>query len=326
MTALLDNDPELLCYCEQVSQVRFAHLAAERPDESFAELCERTGVGMACTSCLINAEVAFATARTTMRPHSDALTAPAESRQRMRLPDKAALVERLLALAPSVPAAQSSVCPIVVGNGLGTTLSVSNAYPAPIGPESAPYRLTIEVRDAAGALRNRSRHDIAPGERCDVRVSDWLEAIPGTLVIGTARLILRALEKKYRGTVRPHFSITAAHSSAAVHTANAASHHTSLHLVSRCGDDRNYVHVFNAENRPGFVRVRLGNLAGDTLETKECRLPAFGSAMLPLGNPAAACNTDELPVFTVQVEADTIQRSWFIVTDRDSSRVSVDHI
>src|SRR5690242_1942724 len=122
--AVAADDPELLCYCKSWTRSRFSDYARERPEASFDEVCLETGVGMVCTSCLLNAELVFTDARRAGPLHAGK-AATQGRRQRLRLPSKGQIIDWLVRQSPLVPGRFESVSPIIAAPGLTTLLHVS---------------------------------------------------------------------------------------------------------------------------------------------------------------------------------------------------------
>ncbi|MBM3561495.1 MAG: hypothetical protein FJX53_16800 [Alphaproteobacteria bacterium] len=317
---------ELLCYCKGTSTAEFAAIVAARPDAALADICQDTGIGLVCTSCLLNAEMLFTRTRCDGTANGTAATkrgnAPTGSRGwRARL---AALADRL----PRVPERRTSVCPVIAGRGVHTVLNVSNAIPRSIGPHSARFRVRAVVRDAGGQVRGRIARTVAPGERLEVDLADMLASASGDgIAVGTARITLRPLDDRYNGMVRPHFQMLTDHACAAVHTANAASHFAAPHLFSRRRPgERQFVHVHNAEPKTARIRLDVASVAPSAagIRTIEQTIAPNGSALVEM--PDTFDRAGAGPLCSVGVDSTTIQRSYFIVADADFARLSVDHI
>ncbi|MGE0254645.1 MAG: hypothetical protein AB7N54_04160 [Alphaproteobacteria bacterium] len=317
---------DLLCYCKGTTTGQFAALVAARPEASLAELCQDTGIGLVCTSCLLNAEMLFTrTRRDGARADGGAAARePAAQARRSWRARLAALAERL----PRVPERRVSVCPVLAGHGVRTVLNVSNAIPRTIGPRSARFHVRAVVRDGDGTSRGAIARIVAPGERLEADLSALFGDADGdALRVGMARITLRPLDDRYNGMVRPHFQMRTEHACAAVHTANAASHFAAPHLYSaRRAGERRFVHVHNAETRPARVRLHIAAVTGgDGAErTLEQTLSPLGSALIEM--PDVAAGHAAGAIRSVAVESTGIQRSYFVVADAGFRRLSVDHI
>lgn len=317
----LVTDGELLCYCTQTGRGDFMAFAAAKPDMNFEGACEATGVGMLCTSCLLNAELAFTQARETGAAHVADAKPGARSQRKWGLPRRRDIVDLAIQHSPRVPAPFESRCPILSGPDVRTVLSVSNAVPAPIGPRSARFRVRASVRAANGEQVRMLEATIQPGERCDFDLSEALGAPPSnTLTAGSAIVSLLARDRGFKGTVRPHFRIVTPTASSAVHTSNAGARATTPHIYSqRKSGEHRYIYIQNAEKREAECIIALTPLAGGQAETFTRSLAPLGSALVELP-----------PVGDGFIEAHarsaTLQRSYFILADADLRRISVDHI
>jgi hypothetical protein len=198
---------------------------------------------------------------------------------------------------------------------------VSNAVPAPIGPKSAKFRVEVVCRDGEGKVIGEFAEEIASGQTLIRSLSDYL---PGDgLRCGGARITLVARDRRYKGTVRPHFVLRARESLAGVHTANASRGTTTPHVFSRRGDgERHFVFVRSAEPVAIDARVDTEPLDGGATERQVRRLAPFGSALIELDAPGTA--RDKL--YVTRLSAGGRQRSYFICATKDLAQVSADHV
>lgn len=313
------DDPELLCYCKTASRTQFADDVRKRPGASFAQVCEDTGVGMICTSCLLNAEVVFADAR---RSGGIVATVQADTPGASRgfhLPSRGEIASWLVKRSPLVPGRFESVCPVIGADGLATQLVVSNAVPTPIGPRSARFAIEVEVRDAGGRVAATLDGEVRPGEVWESDLEALLPAGEGTRC-GSARIALTARDRGFKGTVRPHFVMRGRSGIAAVHTANASRNVSTPHLFSRRRDDeRHFAHVRNCTDTEATCIARVSPESGGRAFDRSCTLPPFGSAMVDLDGPDRGLQS-------VVVESTGLQRTWFVTASPDFSKVSVDHV
>lgn len=319
MSAVHD-DPELLCYCKTASRAQFADDVRKRPDASFATVCEETGVGMICTSCLLNAEVVFADARRSRGPAMAALPGRTDRSRGFHIPSRGEIVSWLVKRSPLVPGRFESVCPVIGADGLATELVVSNAVPTSIGPRSARFAIDVEVRDAAGRIAATLDGDIRPGEMWMRDLAAYLPSGDGGTRCGSARIALTARDRGFKGTVRPHFVMRGRSGIAAVHTANASRNHSTPHLFSRrLADERHFAHVRNCTDVEMTCAARVSPESGGSAIERSCTLPPFGSAMLDLDGP-------DRGIQSVEVVCSGLQRTWFVTAAADFSKVSVDHV
>lgn len=320
--AMSPDDPELLCYCKTWTRTQFTDYARANSDASFDEVCLSSGVGMVCTSCLLNAELVFTEARRAGPSAQDGKTASHAQAAKMRLPTKGEIIDWLVRHSPLVPGRFESVSPIVAGPGLTTLLHVSNAVPAPIGPKSAKFRVEVECRDADGRVLAEFADEIASGQ---TMVRDLSTFLPGEgLRCGGARVTLVACDRRYKGTVRPHFVLRARESLAGVHTANASRGVTTPHVFSRRRpDERHFMYVRNAEAFTIDARVETETLDGGATEHQSHRLSPFGSALIELAAPVGAPGD---VLYVTRLTADGRQRSYFFCATHDLTQVSADHV
>jgi hypothetical protein len=313
------DDPELLCYCKTASRAQFAADVTNRPDASFAQVCEDTGVGMICTSCLLNAEVVFWDARRSGSPAATGWPSRSGESRGLHWPSRGEIAAWLVKHSPLVPGRFESVCPIIGADGLATELVVSNAIPTSIGPRSARFAIEVEVRNSDGRIAATLDGDIRPGEMWTRDLAALLPASAGTRC-GSARIALTARDRGFKGTVRPHFVMRGRSGIAAVHTANASRNHSTPHLFSRRrADERHFAHVRNCTDVEMTCVARISpESAGSAIE-RTCTLPPFGSAMLDLDGP-------DRGIQSVEVECSGLQRTWFVTAAADFSKVSVDHV
>lgn len=314
------GDPELLCYCVGWSRARFAAHVQAAPEADFARACETSGVGMVCTSCLLNAEVAYTEAK--RAAPSGAAGSSAKTGARVwRLPSRGEVADWLVAHSPLVPGKFESVCPAIAGKDFTTILTVSNAIAPPVGAKSARFGIEVELRDADGKIAAALSGEAAQGQTWHTDLGAALAPAPdGEIACGSARIVLGALDRGYKGMVRPHFSIRARRGSAAVHTANASRNASTPHVFSaRRAGERHFVHVRNCEARALTCRVDLRAVdGGETVETRRV-LSAWGSAMIELAPRGGGLHS-------AHVVCDGLQRTYFVSADADMARVSVDHV
>jgi hypothetical protein len=316
------ENPELLCYCKTWTRAQFAEYSRANADASFDEVCLGSGVGMVCTSCLLNAELIFTEARRAGPAGGGGTGGAGAKRQKLRWPTKGEMVDWLVRHSPLVPGRFESVSPIIAGPGLTTVLHVSNAFPAPIGPKSAKFRVEVECRDADGHLVEEFAEEVSSGHTLS---RDLSASLPGeALRCGGARVTLVAQDRRYKGTVRPHFVLWARQSVSAVHTANASRGQTTPHIFSRrCADERHFIYVRNAESVAIDAEIETEALDGSTTERQSRRLPPFGSALIEL---TAHSNAPAGALYVTRLKAGGLQRSYFVCATRDLAQVSADHV
>jgi len=315
------DDPELLCYCKSWTRTRFSDYARERSELSFDEICLGTGVGMVCTSCLLNAELVFSDARRAGPLSADKIKVRTP-RQRFRLPTKGQIIDWLVKHSPLVPGRFESVSPIIAAPGLATLLHVSNAVPAPIGPRSASFRVEVECRDAEGHLINEFAENVDCGQTL---IRDLSADLPGNgLRCGGAKVTLVARDRRYKGTVRPHFVLRGRQSLSGVHTANASRGETTPHVFScRRSGERHFIYVRNAEPNAIDAHVETESLKTGAIERQTRRLPPFGSALVELTTSTVASDDS---LYVARLAAGGRQRSYFLCATGDLSQVSADHV
>lgn len=315
------DDPELLCYCVGWSRTQFAEHVRAAPAADFARACESSGVGMVCTSCLLNAEVVYTQAkRTAPSTAATGRTAGAEQRG-WHWPSRGEIADWLVRHSPLVPGDFESVCPAIKADGLTTELVVSNGVAPPVGARSARFSVDVELRNADGVVAGKYAGTAAPGATWRVDLGAALQDAPaGGVACGSARIVLRALDRGYKGMVRPHFAIRARRGSGVVHTANASRNASTPHVFSaRRTGERHFMHVRNCEARGLACRVDVVPLDGRKAVEIRRDLPAFGSALIELEPNGAGLHS-------AQVTCDGLQRTYFVAADRELERVSVDHV
>ncbi len=313
------DDPELLCYCVGWSRTQFIDHIRAAPEKDFAGACESSGVGMVCTSCLLNAEVVYSQAR--QAAPAAAERSPENKGGKLHWPSRGEIAGWLVRHSPLVPGHFESVCPVISGPSLTTELVVSNAIAPPVGARSAAFAVEVELNDSEGKVAARLSGRVAPGETWRADLGTEIGGTSGDDVgCGSARIVLRALDRGYKGTVRPHFAMRARRGSAVVHTANASRNASTPHLFStRRKDERHFVHIRNCEAREILCRVSTAPLDGGKAVEVRRTLPALGSALVELEPQGAGLHS-------TQVVCDGLQRTYFLAADADFGRVSVDHV
>jgi hypothetical protein len=177
----------------------------------------------------------------------------------------------------------------------------------------------VEVRDSDGRIAATLDGDIRPGEMWMRDLAALLPAGDGTRC-GSARIVLTARDRGFKGTVRPHFVMRGRSGIAAVHTANASRNHSTAHLFSRRrADERHFAHVRNCTDAEMACVARISPESGGAPIERTRTLPPFGSAMLDLDGP-------DRGIQSVTVECSGLQRTWFVTAAADFSKVSVDHV
>jgi hypothetical protein len=149
--------------------------------------------------------------------------------------------------------------------------------------------------------------------------------LPGEgLRCGGAKVTLVARDRRYKGTVRPHFVLRARQSLSGVHTTNASRGETTPHVFSRRRlGERHFIYVRNAEPTPIDARIEIEPMNGGPVEHLTRRLPPLGSALVELAAPSTSSDDG---LYVTRLRANGWQRSYFICATGDLSQVSADHV
>ncbi len=311
------SDDRFLCYCTEATREDFAAAIAAAPEAGFDAICAKTNVGLQCTACLLNAEGAFIAGGAAV-----GAAQPARRRRRDLKRRIYGLVDRW---SPHVAAPYIDRIPILAGVGLDTHVTVSNQMPESGELRPVAYRLCLTRRDASGRELDRHEQRLEPGEWFDRRVSDGLVAADGLPAVGTCVVEAKPLGRGYRGSARPHFSVSSAEATAAVHASgNRGLQRSTVATIADNRNERQFLYATEINGAPNRVTlaVRTGTPAIDP-EPQRFVLAANGAALVPV--PLAAPAAPGL-VQWVEVEAAAPMRCYFIIADRAFRRLSLDHI
>jgi bacterioferritin-associated ferredoxin len=307
-----------LCFCAHVSRAAFLEAVWRAPDASFDALCRQTGVGMVCTSCLLNAEDSYvhaATHRPAVAPKNQARSAGAGLGLKRRL------YRALDALSPSVPIRLGGIAPLFAGEGVRTVVTVANSVPEAVGRRSSTFSVRMVCRDSAGRVVAKHRARLEPGVRLDIDASEGLPLSGEALVTGAAFLRILAEAPGYRGTIRPHFLIIGPRSLSAVHTQGNGKREGGFHSVIGPGE-RQYLSLVNCAAREIGATVASG-VPGQPTRTERVTIGAYGAALVRVGKGLAA---REAAPLAVRFSADAPVRPHAIVAGGSPPRLSADHL
>lgn len=312
----------VLCFCDGITYESFRRAHTLGPDMSFDELCRQTGVGLKCTSCLLNAETEFVDTAATLGP-ADGTAAPRRKRQ-WRL-SKQAIYGAIDRLSTKTPFVRQSIMPIIKGRGARTLVSMSNAVPADIGADAPAFRVSAQVRDCAGRLVFAEDETVPAGGRYELEADRHLPNVEDdAFVTGSCRLEFAACESGYFGAVRPHLAVTTPLSMAAVHGAGRGKT-VAYHRTAWCNRaETQYVSVINCSSKSGRVSVSQ-TVGGAVLDETTETMPGSGALLIPLrdvGSKSGAGHRLSSVRATSEVEA----RFNFVVSCGDPPRIALDHL
>jgi len=312
----------VLCFCDGITHESFRRALWAQPGLSFDELCRQTGVGLKCTSCLLNAETEYVDAAATPPP---ADLPDARASKRGWTLSKQTIYRAIDCLSVKTPFVRQSIVPIIKGRGARTVVTMSNAVPAGIGAQAPAFRVTAQVRDSLGHLVFAEDAKVPAGERYELDADCHLpEAEDDAFATGSCRLEFAALAKGYFGSVRPHFAVATPLSMAAVHGAGRGKTEA-FHNTIWCNQaESQFVSVVNCTSKSGQVSVSQ-QVGDDVLEEKTETIAGNGALLIPMSDPGAESDTGRRLV-TMRATSDVETRFNFMVSCGDPPRIALDHL
>lgn len=311
-------DADILCWCEKITRADFRNAAWNAPDEQFYDLCRSIGVGTKCTSCLLDAEAVFDEAVRQPAPKHGAAGA---RRQVARRGAKRIIYDWFDAWSPRVAVPLRGVVPILAGEGVSTIVTVANSVPRALGARSPRFAVRMEVRDEEGRKINAIAKTLAPGERLDHEITPW--SGQGGLSTGSCRVLMRALDEGYRGSIRPHFTVRTPHSLSTVHSQGNGRRATSIRTIIRPERETQYLSVVNCEQEAASIQLRATR-DGEEIVTRQVSIAPFGATLLELALPNGL--RDPSRPIVAELKSNRLVRNHMVVAAGSPPRISLDHV
>jgi hypothetical protein len=328
----------LLCFCDDagpdnlgISHDDFRLAVWERPDLSFGDLCEALNVGAKCTACMLNVESAYYDAYDSRPANFVALADAVTARQPKRANGgqrsvKQALYDMVDGIMPLQAKTAMQIFPVIAADGLRTVLTISNRFPAAIGPSSAPFDCKIEIRDEHGTIVESKSFGLSPGENLDIDVSAPLSAIRGQseVVSGACWVYLTPTAHGSVGSTRPHFKLVGDRGVSAVHTQVTNSAFAS-HLLSRENPtERHFIHMTNPNNDSLNSGTTVAPLSGPGEKKITSTIPPKGSVLVELPRLDSTLNGG-VPIYRMTNKSERRRRAHVLIADAELTLMSADH-
>lgn len=305
---------EYLCYCSRVYADEFFDAASTADAPDFNALCMRTGVGIHCTACVLDAERVFHKA---LRGKTEAIQGEGSVQAGEAASARSSLWKRLARLVPSVANSYRSLAPIFGGRGISTVLSINNFSLSSLDAKLVPVRAQIDWIAPDGSRIKRSYFTVRPDAKLEIEMNRAFNASDAPLaLLGSARIRLRARGIGHVGIIRPHFRVESSVAAAVVHSVDSGDT-DSFHYFSGTPEASSLVVVVSGDKATSRHCLTLRRLDGSPVLEQRGELAGFGSAMYTLP-------TEGSESFSVHVSSSRIQRSFFVVRDHDT--ISIDHI
>jgi hypothetical protein len=215
--------------------------------------------------------------------------------------------------------------PVLAAHNVETRVSISNAVPGWGNLMPSPYHVRVTTLDGEGRKLASEEHLLAPGEWYDRCVSADFPDAKDEVVIGTCILEARPLKRGYRGAARPHFSISTAKATAALHAQGSKGVTvTGVGTIADNPDERQWLCLNDYSGVPNRVTIRVKpDDDGPVPAPQTVELVANGAKFIPLPiGPRAKRGT----VNAISIEAQKPVKAHLVITDREFQRLSIDHI
>lgn len=323
-----ERGEDVVCTCVDLTRAGLAELLAREPDLSFDDMLSRTGAGTTCTACLLDLEYLFSEHAVSGRGRGGG---PVKAnRPRVRRSLKRRIYDAVDALAPAWPVRLSNPVPVLAAPGLEQFLCVANDSMFFKGEMSAPpMAVRLVIRDAAGEVRHRGEHQVAPDDALWVNLSEHLPqtADGGLPAVGSAEITRLAIRPGTRGTTRPQIVIRAAAGCCAVHSQAAGEAREKwVNCIYRPTEERVFVTCLNAADRIlGGVFEYPHGLPGIKPSTRKVEVPPFGTILYEVALPDGVAEAENAP-YGIRMQFDGRHKTHLLCATTNLDRFSVDHL
>jgi bacterioferritin-associated ferredoxin len=319
---------DTVCACVDLTRSALDNLLAREPNLSFDDMLRRTGAGTTCTACLLDLEYLLSEHAVAAPDRRGNPVAATMSKTRRSL--KRRLYDVVDAVAPLWPVRLSNPMPILAAPGIEQFLCVANDsmfYKGEFG--APPMTVRLLVRDAAGRVRHRAEHRVAPEDALWVNLSEHLPEAPrnGLPAIGSVEITRIATRPGTRGTTRPQVVIRATAGSCAVHSQAAGEAREKwVTCIYRPTEERVFVSCLNAADRTlnGVFEYPHG-LPGIEATTHDVSVPPFGTILYEIALPAGIA-LDENPPYGIRLQFDGRHKCHLLCATPALDRFSIDHL
>jgi bacterioferritin-associated ferredoxin len=324
---MADKREALACYCMNVSPGDLRQLVLKSSAKDFPSFCEDTGVGMRCTSCLLQVEPAFLEhLAERMKTNGTADAAGRHGKTAGNIPLKIRIAEFIGNLGPVIPSPRFTNVPILRRDGVSTILCMANGNIRASKARAAGYAGKVTVFRQDGTVVAVKSIKLESGGYFELDVSQFLPAPAGDgYVVGSARVDFRPTSNDPMGIIRPHFRLLTPKSANAVHclpTSRESAFHT---FLPEPAGITTMFHLQNGQDVEDTATIKVvDDETGDEVLAREQALPPRGSSlMIFTSNQVPERMRGRLLRFECRV------RGWvrgFIIVEDALGRLTADHI
>ncbi len=303
---------EYLCFCNQTHEQEFRASIVDLKLPDFNAVCMQTGVGINCTACVPDAERVYLGVLA-----GDVGGTPGLAPREVKSASLANRFHKFMRkISPVSANTLRSMLPVLGGAGHRTVLSVHHGKIKAVDAELVPVNISVALHDRSGRKLTERKAVAKPGERVEIDVTEPFAAGENLDLLGTALLALKASGLGHVGIIRPHFRVEGARAASPVHSVDAGDT-DSHHVFATANGSTSYAVTVNGTEKEANIKLRTEGPKGDSPAELQFSVPPFGSAINVISFKAEGLRI-------LHIESDQVQRSFFIVADRDM--VSVDHI
>ena len=183
-------------------------------------------------------------------------------------------------------------------------------------------------------IREEAR-SLAPGERFDAPIGDWLASVQNTagiepdmdkLATGSCWIDMAATGQGYVGSTRPHFSLVSHKSACNLHTQEKNGPSNYFTTVRDYPDERHFVAHVNLSKSPARIVVGSQILGiPESAVSFEKSIPGRGSDIIEIpmyvrdGEPCTG-------FYGYSFESNQLVRRHWLASDTEFERVSAEHL
>lgn len=313
------NREKFLCFCSKVTHKSFYKELSYSNFNNLEDVCERLGLAKSCASCLPNIEDEFF--KNSGKKH----TITNQLFKENKITIKKKIRNFLDSLFGNKYLNLDGNLPMLASNKVKTWLVLSNHSPNIIKNVTVPYKLNVIIYNNLGKKINFLRREIKKNSNIKICLNNFIPKCDNHLQTFFVKVTRSATKDGFRGSTRTHFYYEAQNSMSTLHTQDGQQKKTSLDLTISKNNDKNFVFMINTLNKSAKINVKMSSLNNfkiKKINKKSLSIPPRGSILTELNG---LIDYDFKNHFFECTASNPI-KCYFIISDKNFQKISVDHL
>ena len=310
---------QFLCFCSRVSYEKFHKELISYQNHNLEKICTKLELAKHCAACLPNIEDEYFQLIGRKRIVNNIIFKgknPSLGERFKTLVDK---------LGGNKLINQYGHLPMLASKSIKTWLVISNEEPSIIRDKIIHYRLNLTFYNKRGNKLKTIVRPIDPKKAYKFCLNDYIEVSDNQLRPYYIKVKRQPLSRGFRGSTRPHFFYETKNSMATLHIQDGSSKKSFINLYLSNNKDKNFIFIINPGKNKAIIEPNTKIFYRDKMKKQKKQsafiVPPNGSNLLELNqleskfeNHIVECKSSE-PI-----------KCYFIISDNNLDRISVDHM